>query len=78
MAKKLPNISGLAECPHCGADEFYIYQRVAGLIGCRYRFDGDEADNSEMHSGINYGKPQSWVFCGNCQERIARNDKYLS
>ena len=74
MAKKLPNVSELTECPHCGYDEFFSYQRVSGHVAYRQRFDGDDADNTELHSSINFGKPQIWVFCGSCQEKIARND----
>lgn len=61
--------SELTKCPYCGYEEFYTHQSAKGTFDYNERFDGKEADNSEMWSGMqyNYG---SRCYCGNC-------DKYL-
>lgn len=70
---KLPLLSELTECPHCGSEEFYIIEKPAGHITRRGRFDGGECDNTHMFECL-ASKPSAWVHCGQCEEKIARND----
>ncbi len=71
---KLPKLSELEQCPHCGYDEFYQKQSVKGFIYTRKRFDGEVADNTEMYNSLSYGELQKTVYCGECQEKIAIDD----
>ncbi|WP_457748755.1 hypothetical protein [Sulfurimonas sp.] len=71
---KFPNISDLTECPLCGGDEYYVIARPIGTIITHYRFDGGDADNTEMYANLS-DKPQKFVYCSNCQVKIARNNK---
>lgn len=71
----LQNLSELEECPYCGYDEFYTYQAVKGKIAHRERFDGGNGDNTQIYDHLDYGKQQKTVYCGNCQAKIARDDR---
>lgn len=42
---KLPNVSELTECPHCGSETFYYKSRVSGIVATHVNFDGSEVDN---------------------------------
>ena len=74
MKGKLPNITELDRCPSCGGDEYYFIEKPIGKIIMRYKFDGSEADNSEMYSNIST-KPLKFVYCSLCGVKIARNNK---
>lgn len=67
----LPKLSELSECPKCGHNEFYQKQSVKGFIYPRKRFDGGEADNTELYNNMGYGALQKTVYCGACQKAIA-------
>ena len=41
--------SNITECPYCGYDEYYIKQYIKGKLSYYKRFDGKEADNSDMY-----------------------------
>lgn len=60
-------------CPHCGSDEDYFTKDFAyGNIRSYSRFDGKEADNSEMHEFLKH-RMGKIVYCGNCKKRIAKS-----
>lgn len=71
---KLPLLSELTECPHCGCEEVYTRQKASGHVTWRQRFDGKECDNGEMYTGLCI-YPSIWVYCACCEEKIARMDK---
>ncbi len=71
---KLPNISELTECPLCGGDEYYVIAKPIGTITTRFHYDGRDADNTEMYANL-CEKPQKFVYCSNCQVKIARNNE---
>lgn len=71
---KLPNVSELTECPYCGCETFYYKSKVSGIVATHVNFDGSEADCSGMHEGLSY-KNLKFVYCSQCQKKIARNDK---
>lgn len=50
-----------------------MYSNVSGKITFHYKFDGSDADNSEMYTGMSH-TPQKFVYCANCWQKIARND----
>lgn len=71
--KKLPLLSELRECPFCGSIEYYTIDQVKGHITSRSSFDGSEVDNDQMYEMISI-KTGKFIFCGQCQTKIARND----
>lgn len=63
------NFTELTCCPFCGNEEFYTKQQFRG--GCWYneRFDGNEADNTEMYDGLlSYGGDKA--YCNNCNKYL--------
>ncbi len=68
---KLPNVSELTECPHCGSETFYYKSRVSGIVATHVNFDGSEVDNSGMHDGMSY-ESLKFAYCSQCQRKIAR------
>lgn len=70
---KLPNVSELTECPHCGCETFYYKSKVSGIVATHVNFDGSEADNTEMHNSLSY-ESMKFVYCSQCQRKIARKD----
>ena len=70
---KLPNVSELKECPHCGSQTYHYHSAVSGHITNWFNFDGTDADSTEMYSSMN-SKALKFVYCANCHEKIARND----
>lgn len=71
---KLPLMSELTECPHCGSVECYTRDRAAGHLNSRYSLDGSEVDNHDLYEGLNIAHA-TFVYCASCDEKIARNDK---
>lgn len=60
------------KCPYCGCEEFYIRQRMTGLSRTIYRFDGGEADNGEMYSGLRVSNTGIYAYCGECNKKLFR------
>lgn len=61
--------SDLKECPFCGYDEYYHKNYLFGTSWYGMRFDGKEADNTEMYDGLSakYGKK---AYCRNCNRLL--------
>ncbi len=72
---KLPNLSELQECPHCGSVEYYTKQRVKGEIYYRERFDGDCAENTHTFDSISTTWCSKFVYCVDCEVKIAKDDR---
>lgn len=60
----------LSECPFCGGDTFYTAQYVYGSLHYRERFDGKEAENTEMYDGLSYAKFSGRAYCVRCRSYI--------
>lgn len=63
------HFSDLTCCPFCGNDEFYIKQQVRGNCDYRERFDGEEADNSNMHDNLVYSGGNK-AYCSRCEKYL--------
>lgn len=63
----------MENCPYCGFDEYYTKDRVYGTARFIRRFDGEEADNSEMFDYI-IQKPGKVAYCQNCHRKIGNCD----
>lgn len=75
MAKKLPPITEVSACPHCGGDEFFVMQRYKGVGPYHRRFDRNEgADNTEMYDCLNETVGKT-AFCSDCNQPVARWDQ---
>lgn len=73
------NFSKLTECPFCGCDEFYTKEYVYGTMRCRSRFDGKEADNSDLYDGLSLKESSGRIYCDNCNKFLGnRKNNTLS
>lgn len=66
--------SELKKCPFCGGDEFYQKGYASGPTSFTIRFDGEEADNSDMHSTLEY-KYTGKCYCRKCGEYLGNIEK---
>lgn len=57
----------LKECPFCGNDEFVEKEYAYGSLLHRSRFDGEQADNSDLYDGLRY-KYSGRVYCSQCRK----------
>ncbi|EOA3731036.1 TPA: hypothetical protein ACVFH3_006096 [Pseudomonas aeruginosa] len=71
---KLPPIQTLSECPHCGADQFYVMQVYSGKGAYYRRFDGYSADNTEMYNCLDH-RAGKRAFCSECDKPVASWDE---
>lgn len=62
----------LNKCPYCGSEEFYINQSVSGKVEYHYRFDGEVAENGELHEPLNYTDIGKFAYCSCCRKRLFR------
>lgn len=62
----------ITECPYCGCDEFYYNQHMVGDGYMYCRFDGEEADNGNMHEPLRYIPTGKFAYCADCGKRIFR------
>lgn len=60
-------------CPFCGGEEFIEKRWAAGPIWYCMRFDGKEADNSEMYSMLTH-KGSGRVYCADCDRYLGNMD----
>lgn len=60
----------LEACPHCGSKNGY-YRKVymKGRTQYNYTFDGSEARNDELHSGLEYRESKT-TYCIKCDTKI--------
>lgn len=70
MAKKIHYSEEMKECPYCGHDEFYIKQYYSGETEFNYRYDGKEADNSEMYDYATHRDLTKYAYCKGCRKRL--------
>lgn len=60
----------LESCPYCGSTHgFYRRVYMKGWSSYRYTFDGSEAHNDELHSGLDY-QEQKTCFCSKCDKKL--------
>lgn len=62
-------------CPYCGSEEYYIKQSFKGTCNYHIRFDGDEADNTDMHSNSEYTNTSKYAWCNECNKRLFELDE---
>ncbi|MBP1176755.1 hypothetical protein JOE49_004007 [Paenibacillus sp. PvR133] len=63
-------------CPHCGNEEgFYTKDFSSGAIRTRYNFDGTEADNTELYSGLRH-KMGKKAHCSKCDKVVFDMSEY--
>lgn len=61
-------------CPFCGNKEYYEKMKVSGISIYRSRFDGEEAENSEMYDGL-YFNGSGRVYCSKCNRYLGNYQK---
>lgn len=79
MPKKLPDISTIEECPHCGSNfGYYTRSYASGWIHDNTLFEKDpftgkgEKYNTGMFDSLDYGKFHSTCFCMECDKAIGK------
>ncbi len=74
-ASRLPPITSLTECPHCGDDEYTVRVQYRGSGSVATRFDGQAGfDNSGMYDEL-VATPGKIAYCASCGVAIGRNDR---
>lgn len=76
-ASKLPPVTSLTECPHCGDTEYFVRVKYSGSGKVAVQFDGQSGfDNSGMYDELKivHGKI---AYCNNCEKPIGQNDRGL-
>lgn len=63
------------KCPHCGYDEFYIKERVSGIVHFNYKYNGDLGDNSEVYDHINSKRIGKYAYCTGCNRKLFKVSK---
>lgn len=61
--------SELKFCPFCDNDVFYTKETVTGTINFNERFDGYEADNTEMYDSLSFTEGVR-CYCRNCNKYL--------
>lgn len=70
------NFTELTCCPFCGNEEFYTKLQFRGSCWYNERFDGNEADNTEMYDGLlSYGGDKA--YCNNCNKYLGNRTKNI-
>lgn len=62
----------MTECPFCGGKEFFIHQYASGSLEYYYHFDGEVAENGDLHQGLNYTDKGKFAYCAECRKRLFR------
>lgn len=62
-------------CPFCGSEEFYTKEYGYGTIYYNERFDGKEADNSELFESLSFKNYSGKAYCRNCNRYLGNKEK---
>lgn len=68
--------SKLEYCPFCGSEEVYEKRYARGPVWYQLRFDGKEADNTEMYEGLSF-ECSGRVYCNECNKYLGNIDKNI-
>ena len=58
------------KCPYCKSEEYYTKEYAKGPVTNYARFDGEEADNTDLHEGLAYTLKSKYAWCANCHKRL--------
>jgi predicted glycosyltransferase involved in capsule biosynthesis len=71
MARNLPPITEVKECPYCGNDEFYIRQTYSGTGNYYMSLTNQPGvDNADMYHCL-HTKAGKTAYCQACEKPIA-------
>lgn len=70
-------IKQVGKCPECGCTEFVINSEVSGTVSYLVSLVGEECDNSEMYSGLEYNHDE-WCVCANCEKQLFKYKDYYA
>lgn len=60
----------MEKCSHCNSEEgYYIKQQIYGKAHFRFKFDGSEGENSDLHDNLTY-KDGKVAYCTSCNKRL--------
>lgn len=65
----------IKRCPYCGCEEYYIKQSYSGTCNFYMRFDGKEADNTQMYDGSQFKNTSKYAWCSECNRRLFKIDE---
>ena len=60
----------IKKCPYCGCEEYYRKESYKGTCEFRVRFDGKEADNSDMYDNAEEKLISKYAWCAKCHKRL--------
>ncbi|MCI6407766.1 MAG: hypothetical protein SPG03_03330 [Veillonella caviae] len=70
-------IKQIGKCPKCGCTEFIINSEASGNVSYFVSLVGEECDNSEMYSGLDY-RYDEWCVCANCENKLFKYKDYYA
>ena len=76
MAKKIQYNENMKECPYCGCEEFFVLQSYSGTCECRFRYDGEEAENGDMYEFATHKDKTKYAHCSDCRKRLFPIEEY--
>lgn len=60
----------MKKCPYCKSVNGYFTKDYGyGRVTSTYGFNGEEADNTEMHNALQY-KAGKVAYCVNCEKKL--------
>lgn len=62
----------IRKCPHCDSTIYKIKQYISGYGEWLGDTTGEEVDNSELHSGLQYKNIGKYAYCVDCGKRFAK------
>lgn len=66
------------KCPYCDCEEFYVKQRYSGTCIFRFRADGKEVENGDMHDNARYKDRSKYIYCNNCNKKVCKIDEFAN
>lgn len=70
-------IKQIGKCPKCGCKEFVVNAKVDGEVPYFVNLDGEECDNSDMYSGLDY-QYDEWCVCAKCENKLFKYKDYYA
>lgn len=74
LFKGIDMATELTECPYCGHDEYYRVVVFSGESWWRYKFNGEETDNSGYWDSCKERTLRT-MYCCECNKRVGIKGK---
>lgn len=64
--------SEIRKCPHCGSTKYAIRQHISGYGEFIGDTTGEEMNNTELYSRLQYKNVGEYAYCADCGKRFAK------